>query len=146
MRIALVIPHAETTRTRAAGRGEQISPLAEALARLGHEVTIYAPDDPKARPGRATAARGVTIRNLPAPVALPAAHGYPGDEARRVRSFSDQLARCWQQEPPRATGSGTRRHSSRAGRSQTSERRAEVAAPFRAASLRRAFEVCRVER
>jgi glycosyltransferase involved in cell wall biosynthesis len=100
MRIALVIPHAETTRTRAAGRGEQISPLAEALARLGHEVTIYAPDDPKARPGRATAARGVTIRNLPAPVALPPAHGYPGDEARRVRSFSDQLARCWQQEPP----------------------------------------------
>ncbi len=45
-----------------------------------------------------------------------------------------------------ATGSGTRCRSSRAGRNQTSERRAEAAAPFRAANLRPAFEVCRAGR
>jgi hypothetical protein len=43
-----------------------------------------------------------------------------------------------------ATGSETKRHSSQAGRSRTSEHRAEAAARFRAANLRRAFEVCRV--
>jgi D-inositol-3-phosphate glycosyltransferase len=100
MRIALVIPHAETTRARSAGHGERISPLAEALARLGHEVTIYAPADPKARPGKPTVSGGVTIRHLPAPAAAGPGRGDPDDAAQRVRSFSDQLARCWQQEPP----------------------------------------------
>lgn len=100
MRIALVIPHTQTARTRAPGRGERISPLAEALVRLGHEVTIYAPEDPTAQPGTATAAGGVKVRHLPAPAAGKQDRGYPDDAAQRVQSFSGQLARCWQQEPP----------------------------------------------
>jgi D-inositol-3-phosphate glycosyltransferase len=98
MRIALVAPQSSSPRTRdAAGPGQRVNSLAEALAGLGHRVTVYAPKDSPALPRKATLAPGVTVEHLPA-----GPHGRtPGDEAPvDIPAFSDQLARRWRQNPP----------------------------------------------
>ena len=52
MRIALVAsqsssprPHDDARPDDGAERGQRVTSLAEALARLGHKVTVYAPKD-----------------------------------------------------------------------------------------------------
>lgn len=97
MRIALVAPHAALPGSQATGRGHRVTSLAQALARLGHSVTVYAREDSAALPGRAEVAQGVTIEHVPAgpPTRLSA-----DEVAPHLRAFSDQLARRWQQEPP----------------------------------------------
>ena len=98
MRIALVASQSSPLRARdAAGPGQRVSSLAEALAGLGHQVTVYTPKDSPALPGKATLARGVTVEHLPAGPRGRA----PGDEAGLdIPAFSDHLARRWRQDPP----------------------------------------------
>ena len=98
MRIALVASQSSPLRARdAAGPGQRVSSLAEALAGLGHQVTVYAPKDSPALPGKATLARGVTVEHLPAGPRGRA----PADEAGLdIPAFSDHLARRWRQDPP----------------------------------------------
>ena len=88
MRIALVAPQSSSPRSReAAGPGQRISSLAEALAGLGHQVTVYAPNGSRAK---ASLAPGVTVEHLPS-----------GDgPALDIPAFSDHLARRWRQAPP----------------------------------------------
>src|SRR5215510_2223112 len=104
MRIALVASQSSSPRPRdGAGQNQRVTYLAEALGRLGHEVTLYAPNGSPAQPAKATLAPGVTVELLPA--------GTGGQEGSRRRPsgdetgldipvFSDHLARRWQQDPP----------------------------------------------
>src|SRR5215831_11517662 len=104
MRIALVASQSSSPRPRdAAGQNQRVTYLAEALGRLGHEVTLYAPNGSPAQPAKATLAPGVTVEHLPT--------GCSGQEGSRRRPsgdeagldipvFSDHLARRWQQDPP----------------------------------------------
>ena len=98
MRIALVAPQSNSPRSRdAAGPGQRVSSLAEALAGLGHQVTVYAPKDAPALPGKATLAPGATVEHLPA-----GPHGRAASDASGldIPAFSDHLARRWRQDPP----------------------------------------------
>ena len=98
MRIALVAPQSSSPRSRdAAGPGQRVSSLAEALAGLGHQVTVYAPKDAPALPGKATLAPGATVEHLPA-----GPHGRAAGDASGldIPAFSDHLARRWRQDPP----------------------------------------------
>jgi hypothetical protein len=66
MRIALVASQSSSPRQRdAAGQSQRVTSLAEALGRLGHQVTLYAPNGSPALPAKATLAPGVTIEHLP---------------------------------------------------------------------------------
>src|SRR5262249_42793903 len=82
---------------------QRVTSLAEALGRLGHEVTLYAPNGSPTLPAKATLAPGVTVEHLPA--------GPGGKDGSRLRPsgneagldipvFSNHLARRWQQHPP----------------------------------------------
>ena len=97
MKIALVASQSSPPRSRdAAGRGQRVSYLAEALASLGHQVTIYAPEDSPGLPRR-TSVAGVTVEHLPA-----GSRGRPlrGDAAMDVGAFSGHLTRRWRQDRP----------------------------------------------
>jgi D-inositol-3-phosphate glycosyltransferase len=98
MRIALVAQQSSPPRSRGAGGpGQSVSLLAEALGGLGHQVTVYAPKDAPALPGKSTLARGVTVEHVPAGPCGPTS----GDEAVvDIPAFSDQLAQRWRQKPP----------------------------------------------
>jgi glycosyltransferase involved in cell wall biosynthesis len=101
MRIALVASQSSSPSSHgshdAAGGGQRVTSLAEALARLGHQVTVYAPKDAPKLPGKASLAPGVTVEHL---AAGPAGRS-SGDEAPLdIPAFSDHLARRWQQDLP----------------------------------------------
>src|SRR2546429_1426735 len=100
MRIALVASQSSSPRQRdAAGQSQRVTSLAEALGRLGHQATLYAPNGPRARPAKATLAPGVTIEHLPGGRA--GSRRSSGDEpALDIPAFSDHLARRWRQDPP----------------------------------------------
>jgi D-inositol-3-phosphate glycosyltransferase len=103
MRIALVASQSSSPRPRdATGPGQRVTSLAEALGRLGHQVTLYAPSGSPALPGKATLAPGVTVEHLPAGPGGEAGSGRAsGDEpALDIPAFSDHLARRWRQDPP----------------------------------------------
>jgi D-inositol-3-phosphate glycosyltransferase len=103
MRIALVASQSSSPRPRdAAGPSQRVTSLAEALGRLGHQVTLYAPNGSPALPGKATLAPGVTVEHLPAGPRGQAGPGRSsGDEpALDIPAFSDHLARRWRQDPP----------------------------------------------
>jgi len=103
MRIALVASQSSSPRPRdAGGHGQRVTSLAEALGRLGHQVTLYAPSGSPAQPAKATLAPGVTVEHLPAGPREPAGSRRPsGDEpALDIPVFSDHLARRWRQDPP----------------------------------------------
>jgi D-inositol-3-phosphate glycosyltransferase len=103
MRIALVASQSSSPRPRdAAGPSQRVTSLAEALGRLGHQVTLYAPNSSPALPAKATLAPGVTVEHLPArPGGQAGSRRSPGDEpALDIPAFSDHLARRWQQDPP----------------------------------------------
>jgi D-inositol-3-phosphate glycosyltransferase len=97
MRIALVAPHAVTPSPHTGTRGFRVTSLAQALARLGHSVTVYARKDAPGLPRRAETAPGVTVEHVPAG---PATRLSPDEAAAHVRALSDHLARRWQQDPP----------------------------------------------
>jgi glycosyltransferase involved in cell wall biosynthesis len=100
MRIALVASQSSSPRPRdAAGHDQRVTSLAEALGRLGHQVTLYAPNGSPAHPAKATLAPGVTVEHLPAGQA--GSRRPSGDEpALDIPVFSDHLARRWRQNPP----------------------------------------------
>jgi D-inositol-3-phosphate glycosyltransferase len=79
------------------GHSIRVSSLGRSLARLGHEVTIYARKDSPALPRTARLADGVTVENLPAGPARPLAQD---KLLPQLAAFSDQLARQWQRRPP----------------------------------------------
>jgi D-inositol-3-phosphate glycosyltransferase len=98
MRIALVASQSSSPRSRdAAGPGQRVNSLAEALGGLGHQVTVYAPKDSPALPGKATLAHGVTVEHLPAG---PRGRDSGDRAALDIPAFSDHLARRWRQDPP----------------------------------------------
>jgi len=104
MRIALVASQSSSPRPHdPAGQSQRVTSLAEALGRLGHQVTLYAPKGSPALPAKATLAPGVTVEHLPAgPGGHDGSRHRPaGDEAGLdIPVFSDHLARRWRQEPP----------------------------------------------
>src|SRR5262249_43054197 len=103
MRIALVASQSSSPRPRDTGQSQRVTSLAEALGRLGHKVTLYAPNGSPALPAKATLAPGVTVEHLPAgPGGQDGSRRRPsGDEpGLDIPAFSDHLARRWQQDPP----------------------------------------------
>src|SRR5215813_15249202 len=103
MRIALVASQSSSPRPRDTGQSQRVTSLAEALGRLGHKVTLYAPNGSPALPAKATLAPGVTVEHLPAgPGGQDGSRRRPaGDEAGLdIPAFSDHLARRWRQDPP----------------------------------------------
>src|SRR5215470_1719997 len=103
MRIALVASQSSSPRPRdTAGQSQRVTSLAEALGRLGHQVTLYAPNGSPALPAKATLAPGVTVEHLPAgPGRQNGSRRPSSDEAELdIPAFSDHLARRWQQDPP----------------------------------------------
>jgi D-inositol-3-phosphate glycosyltransferase len=100
MRIALVASQSSSPRPQdAAGPGQRVTSLAEALGRLGHQVTLYAPNG---SPAKATLAPGVTVEHLPAGPGGQAGPGRSSGDgpALDIPAFSDHLARRWRQDPP----------------------------------------------
>jgi Glycosyl transferases group 1/Glycosyl transferase 4-like domain len=98
MRIALVASQSSSPGSRdAASSGQRVTPLAEALARLGHSVTVYAPKDSPSLPQKATLATGVAVEHL---AAGPGGGPFGDEVALDVPVFSRDLARRWQQDPP----------------------------------------------
>ena len=101
MRIALVAHHGSPLTQ---GNGpESIFPAAgiaahaQALARLGHRVTIYARRDSRGLPGSAILAPRVTVEHVAAGPLAP----LTGDElAAHVAGFGDYLAQRWRRNPP----------------------------------------------
>jgi len=83
-----------------AERGQRVTSLAEALARLGHKVTVYAPKDSPKLPAKATLAPGVTVEHLPAGPAGRRGWSFGDEAALDIPAFSDHLARRWRQDPP----------------------------------------------
>jgi D-inositol-3-phosphate glycosyltransferase len=98
MRIAFVASQSSSPGSGAGpSGGPRVTSLAEALARLGHQVTVYAPKDSPKLPRKVSLASGLTVEHLPA-----GARDRPsGDEAAMdIPAFSDHLARRWRQDPP----------------------------------------------
>ena len=103
MRIALVASQSSSPRPRdGAGHSQRVTSLAEALGRLGHQVTLYAPNGSPAQPAKATLAPGVTVEHLPAGPRESAGSRRPsgGEPALDIPVFSDHLARRWRKDPP----------------------------------------------
>lgn len=101
MRIALVASQSSSPRPHdAAGHSQRVTSLAEALGRLGHQVTLYAPNDSPALPAKATLAPGVTVEHLPAGLGGSRRPQAGGEAALDIPAFSDHLARRWQRDRP----------------------------------------------
>jgi len=98
MRIALLAPQSSSPGSGAGpGGGQHVTSLADALAQLGHQVTVYAPKDSPKLPRKTSLASGVTVEHLPAGARGQASR----DEAAiDIPAFSDHLARRWRQDPP----------------------------------------------
>jgi len=98
MRIALVTPHATPPGScTTSGSGLHVIPLAQALAELGHEITVYARKDSRGLPSQLTVTQGVRIEHVPAG---PQTRLDADELAPHIRSFGDYLARRWHRDPP----------------------------------------------
>lgn len=98
MRISLVAPHAVAAAPDVSnGRGTGMLALAPALARLGHDITVYARKDSPTLPPEDTSIPGVTVRYVPVGPAEPMR---PDDLAPHIRPLGDCLARRWREDPP----------------------------------------------
>lgn len=98
MRIDLVAPDAPTTSSQAgADGGPDVVPLAQALGRLGHRVTVYVRKDSPRLPGRTSLAPRVTVEHVPAG---PARRTATADVGRHIRDFGDFLAQRWRRQRP----------------------------------------------
>jgi len=104
MRIALVAqdssPLTSLTQHADPGSGAQtarLTSLAQALARLGHRITIYARRDSRELPGSAILAPGVTVEHVTAGPPTP----LDADKlAAHLPEFGDHLAQRWRRNPP----------------------------------------------
>ncbi len=101
MRIALVArssnpltPHADPDSAAEAAR---VTSLGQALAGLGHRVTIYARRDAPAQPGSAIISPGVTVEHVTAGPPEPL-----GEDKlpAHVPTFGNYLAQRWRRNPP----------------------------------------------
>jgi len=97
MRIAFVASQSSSPSSGAGPGGQRVTSLADALARLGHQVTVYAPKDSPKLPRKASLASGVTVEHLPAGARDRTSRG---EAAMDIPAFSDHLARRWRQDPP----------------------------------------------
>jgi glycosyltransferase involved in cell wall biosynthesis len=90
-------PLATIGRTDSGGQNVHVAALATALARRGHEVTVYTRRDDVALPDSARYARGVTVEHVRAGPARPV----PKDELLPyMGEFAAELARRWTERPP----------------------------------------------
>jgi D-inositol-3-phosphate glycosyltransferase len=101
MRIALVAHHGSPL-TQAPGQeifpqAAGIAAHAQALARQGHRVTVYARRDSRGLPGSAILAPRVTVEHVTAGPPAPLAAGVL---AGHVAAFGDHLAQRWRRNPP----------------------------------------------
>jgi glycosyltransferase involved in cell wall biosynthesis len=101
MRIALVAQHGSpltpATSQDSLPLAEGIPAHAQALAALGHRVTVYARRDSRGLPGSAILAPRVTVEHVPAGPPVPLA----GEElAAQVAGFGDHLAQRWRRNQP----------------------------------------------
>ena len=101
MRIALVAHHGspltQATGQESVPQAASIAAHAQALANLGHRVTIYARRDARGLPGSAILAPRVTVEHVAAGPLAPLA----ADElAEHVAPFGDYLAQRWHRNQP----------------------------------------------
>jgi glycosyltransferase involved in cell wall biosynthesis len=104
MRIALVAdsssPLGPLAQNADPGSGTQtarVASLAQALACLGHRITIYARKDSRALPGSAILAPGVTVEHV---TAGPPAPLDTGELTAHLPEFGHYLAQRWRRNPP----------------------------------------------
>jgi D-inositol-3-phosphate glycosyltransferase len=101
MRIALVAqdgsPLSPTKNPNDAARSAAVTSLADALARLGHRVTVYARADSRDLPGNVILAQGVTVEHL---AAGPASALSAAELTGHVKEFSVKLAKRWTRNRP----------------------------------------------
>jgi D-inositol-3-phosphate glycosyltransferase len=81
----------------AGGQNVHVAALAAALARRGHEVSVFTRRDSSRLPDAVPLAPGVTVRHVPAgpPRLLP-----KDDLLPYMRDFADWLAARWREQPP----------------------------------------------
>jgi len=101
MRIALVAPAsnplAEHLEPRSADDAARVTSLAQALARAGHRITIYARKDSAALPDSAILSPGVTVEHV---TAGPLAPLDTGRLTEHLPEFSRCLAQRWRRNRP----------------------------------------------
>lgn len=100
MRIALVAqnsPLAQHTDPHDDVAAARVSSLAQALAELGHRITIYARRDAKSLPGSAILAPGVRVEHV---TAGPPAPLNPDQAAAHLADFGTYLAQRWSRSRP----------------------------------------------
>jgi glycosyltransferase involved in cell wall biosynthesis len=101
MRIALVAPSsnplAEHLDPRSADEATRVVSLAQALARTGHRITIYARKDSSALPDSVILGPGVTIEHV---TAGPLAPLDTGNFTAHLPEFSRHLAQRWRRNRP----------------------------------------------
>jgi glycosyltransferase involved in cell wall biosynthesis len=101
MRIALVAPSsnplAEHLDPRSADEATRVTSLAQALARAGHRITIYARKDSSALPDSVILAPGVTVEHV---TAGPLAPLDTGNFTAHLPEFSRCLAQRWRRNRP----------------------------------------------
>jgi D-inositol-3-phosphate glycosyltransferase len=99
MRIALVARSGDPLGPQSGPGAEavRVTSLAQALADLGHRVTIYARRDSVALPASAIAAPGVTVERVTAGPAVPLR---TGELTSHLPEFGRRLAHLWRRNPP----------------------------------------------
>jgi glycosyltransferase involved in cell wall biosynthesis len=101
MRISLVAHHGspltQATSQETFPQAASVAVHAQALAKLGHRVTIYARRDSRGLPGSAILSPRVNVEHVPAGPPAPVA---PGELAEYVAPFGDYLAQHWQRNQP----------------------------------------------
>lgn len=101
MKIGLVSEHASPLAVLggedAGGQNVHVASLAAALARSGHDVTVFTRRDDPDLPDAVPLTEGVTVEHVPAGPAVP----LPKDDLPRfMPAFADWLALRWEQAPP----------------------------------------------
>src|SRR5215469_6518080 len=101
MRIALVAHHGspltQATSQESFSQAASVAAHAQALAKLGHRVTIYARRDSRGLPGSAILSPRVNVEHVPAGPPAPLASG---ELAEHVAPFGDYLTQRWHRNQP----------------------------------------------
>lgn len=98
MRIALVAPHVTLPGSApVAVSGPRVTMLAQALAELGHQVTVYTRKDSRSQPRQVKLGSRVTVEHVPAG---PTGRLSADDLGPHVRAFGTYLADRWRRDRP----------------------------------------------
>lgn len=99
MKIALVAPHVMVPGTApATDSGQRVTKLAQALAGLGHQVTVYSRKDSPSLPRTVKLGPRVMVEHVPAG---PAARLITEEDlGPHIRAFGDYLAQRWSKNRP----------------------------------------------